>query len=508
MMKKIFLSAFAAAAALSAFAAYEKVEEIEPSLPLPNKQWEEIGRIKHKSAAEIADSRLSVGFECLDRDMFEPEKVYDKLAAIGIKWARCQTGWSKTEKQKGVYDFAWLDSVVDNLIKRGIKPWFNVGFGNPIYMGEMKNPTGVGYVPLYFGDECLQAWKNYIDALSKHFKGRVQYFEIWNESNIDDFWQPRKADPKDYIELVKITGGIIRKNIPDAKIGAVNAGPFRRYTREFFRLGGGEFVDFYAIHPYCVIPEERHDIDTRAIRRVLAEFAPNRNISLWQGESGFGSSYPEGHYMRPATAGGEYMQAKWTLRRYTLDLSSGYGLSSIYQCVDLKAGYQMGRGGKPLFAKYGLFENITYRPKKSVEILKNYTPIFDADTKPFALSAVLTTRRAVPEGVGVSRLVDSAKRVETFVRKGWPLYAFWLSEDMQVQMKPIKNTSFNYIGEMEMGNPVLLDVMSGRVFQYKKKDGKIYGNPLSGYSLFGVPLADYPLVITDFAAVKDIVETK
>ncbi|MDY5582405.1 MAG: beta-galactosidase, partial [Candidatus Merdousia sp.] len=141
-MKKIFLSAFAAAAALSAFAAYEKVEEVEPSLPLPNKQWEEIGRIKHKSAAEIADSRLSVGFECLDRDMFEPEKVYDKLAAIGIKWARCQTGWSKTEKQKGVYDFAWLDSVVDNLIKRGIKPWFNVGFGNPIYMGEMKNPTG------------------------------------------------------------------------------------------------------------------------------------------------------------------------------------------------------------------------------------------------------------------------------------------------------------------------------------------------------------------------------
>ena len=79
IMKKIFLSAFAAAAALSAFAAYEKVEEVEPSLPLPNNQWEEIGRIKHKSAAEIADSRLSVGFECLDRDMFEPKKSTTSL---------------------------------------------------------------------------------------------------------------------------------------------------------------------------------------------------------------------------------------------------------------------------------------------------------------------------------------------------------------------------------------------------------------------------------------------
>ena len=84
--------------ACSAFALYEKVEEREPSLPLPNDCWREIGSIRHKSASEIADSRLSVGFECLDRDMFEPEKVYDKLAAIGIKWARCQTGWSKTER--------------------------------------------------------------------------------------------------------------------------------------------------------------------------------------------------------------------------------------------------------------------------------------------------------------------------------------------------------------------------------------------------------------------------
>ena len=506
MMKKIFLSAFAAAAALSAFAAYEKVEEVEPSLPLPNKQWEEIGRIKHKSAAEIADSRLSVGFECLDRDMFEPEKVYDKLAAIGIKWARCQTGWSKTERQKGVYDFKWLDDVVDNLIKRGIKPWFNVGFGNGLYMGEMKNPTGVGYVPLYFGEECLQAWKNYIDALSKHFKGRVQYFEIWNEANINEFWQPKKADPAEYIELVKITGEIIRKNIPDAKIGAVNSGPYRKYSAEFFRLGGGKYVDFYAIHPYCVIPEERHDGDTRAFRRLFKQYAPDREISLWQGESGFGSDYPEGHYMRPATKGGEYMQAKWTLRRFTLDLASGYGLTSIYQCVDLKDGYQMATGGKPLFAKYGLFENNTYCPKKSVEILKNYTPIFDADTKPYALSAAVATRYAVPEGVGVSRLVDSAKRVETFERKGHPLYAFWLSEDMQVQMKPIANAALNYIEELPMKNPVLIDPISGRVFACDAKNKRaVYGNPLVGYSLRGVPLADYPLIITDYDAVGDLI---
>ena len=506
MNKKLLLGLFAvAASAMSAFGLYEKVEEVEPSLPLPNNSWKELGKVKHLSSSQISDSRISIGFECLDRDIFDPNMVYDKLAATGIKWARCQTGWSKTEKQKGVYDFKWLDDVVDNLLKRGIKPWFNVGFGNGLYMGEMKNPTGVGHVPLYYGDECLQAWKNYIDALSKHFKGRVQYFEIWNESNVDQFWQPKKADPKDYATLVEITGAIIRKNSPDAKIGAVNAGPFRKYTADFFKAGGGKFIDFYAIHPYCVIPEERHNSDTNAMYRLFRQYEPNREISLWQGESGFGSEYPQGHYMKPATAGGEYMQAKWMLRRFTLDLSSGYGLTSLYQCVDLKPGYQMGKGGKPLFAKYGLFENITYRPKKASEIVKNFTPIFDIDTKPFAMAASVNTRKAVPEGVGVSRLVESAKRVETFVRKGYPLFAFWLGEDMQVQMKPIAGAGFHFIEELPMRNPVLIDPLSGKVFKYT---GKFYGQALYGYALAGVPLADYPLIITDYEAVKDIVELK
>lgn len=494
------------AACAHTFALYEKVEELEPSLPLPNRHWKEIGQIRHMSSDQIVDSRISIGFECLDRDIFEPDKVYDKLAATGIKWARCQTGWSKTEKQKGVYDFKWLDDIVDNLIKRGIKPWFNVGFGNGIYMGEMKNPTGVGYVPLYFGEECLQAWKNYIDALSKHFKGRVQYFEIWNESNVDSFWQPEKADPKAYVELVKITGDIIRKNIPDAKIGAVNAGHVVVYTVDFFKHGGGGLIDFYAIHPYCVIPEERHDNNTRSARQIFSKYAPGRPISLWQGESGFGSDYPVGHYMRPVTSGGEYMQAKWMLRRYTLDLGSGYGLSSLYQCVDLKPGYQMAKGGKPLFAKYGLFENITYRPKKAAEIIKNYTPIFDKDTIPCALPAFVNTRKAVPEGVGVSRLVDSAKRVETFTRKGYPLYAYWLAEDMQLQMKPIKNASLYYVvNDMPMKNPVLIDTISGRVFRY---GSKIFGSENYSYIIVGIPLADYPIIITDFEAVKDIVSLK
>ena len=75
-----------------------------------------LGNLKIKSSSEIKESRIGIGFECLDRDLFDPEKCYDLFAQTGTKFARCQTGWAKTEKVKGVYDWVWLDNIIDTLI--------------------------------------------------------------------------------------------------------------------------------------------------------------------------------------------------------------------------------------------------------------------------------------------------------------------------------------------------------------------------------------------------------
>ena len=61
---------------------------------------QKIGKIKQKHSSEIKTSKSGIGFEKLDRDVFDPEKAYDKVADIGVKWVRIQSGWAKTEKQK------------------------------------------------------------------------------------------------------------------------------------------------------------------------------------------------------------------------------------------------------------------------------------------------------------------------------------------------------------------------------------------------------------------------
>ena len=142
----------------------------------------EITRITHKNSNEIAESRLGLGMEKLDRDAFDPEKVYDKVAALGVKWIRIQSGWQKTEKEKGIYDFAWLDEQVDNLLKRGLKPWLCLCYGNTLYDELAKEYFGSVGCPPIRTEEAYTAWEKYVYETAKHFSGRIEYYEVWNES--------------------------------------------------------------------------------------------------------------------------------------------------------------------------------------------------------------------------------------------------------------------------------------------------------------------------------------
>lgn len=111
------------------------------------------GNVPAKKSAEVKKSRLGIGFEKLDRAVFDPEKAYDKVADLGVKYIRIQSGWARCEKEKGVYSFEWLDEIVDNLIKRGLQPWICLCYGNGVYDENAKKVFGAVGVPPIFNDE-------------------------------------------------------------------------------------------------------------------------------------------------------------------------------------------------------------------------------------------------------------------------------------------------------------------------------------------------------------------
>src|SRR5690606_23689373 len=160
---------------------------------------QQIGKIKIKTPWEIAKSPFGIGCETLDRELWDPKEIYPWMNDLSVKWARLQTGWARVEKEKGKYDWEWLDESVDGLIDRGFKPFFNVGYGNLHYTeGDM------GYHPL-LTDHALKGWKNFVVALAQRYKNKITHYEIWNEPNLAGFWKPDRVNPSNYVRLFKET---------------------------------------------------------------------------------------------------------------------------------------------------------------------------------------------------------------------------------------------------------------------------------------------------------------
>ena len=125
-----------------------------------------VGQIRPACAKEIGISRLGVGFEKLDRKAFDPRSAYDQVAELGVHYVRLQSGWQRTEREKGVYDFSWLDEIVDNIIARGQEPWIDLCYGNDLYNESARKYYGaVGCAPVS-SEEEKQAWERYVEAVA------------------------------------------------------------------------------------------------------------------------------------------------------------------------------------------------------------------------------------------------------------------------------------------------------------------------------------------------------
>ena len=470
---------------------------------------EKIGTLAVPKASDLPEtSNTSVGFECLDRGLFDPDRCYDTLAAAGIKWARVQTMWSRCEKQKGVYDFTVLDGVVDNLMRRGVRPWFCVTFGNTLYMTNCFTGAAVGCVPTLYGDECRAAWCAYVRELAKRYKGKVSHWEIWNEPTNAAFWQPSKPNAAEYLELVKLTGGVVREVIPDAKIGGTTArAALKEWETDFFELGGAAAIDFWCIHAYAFIPElllynypiasgETIDyiVAMKNMRKVIDGHG-GKHVEIWQGEAGFPTWFPAVHWLfKPKgvrTEGWQSQanQAKWLLRRFVTDLRVGIVRSSFFQMADISRSYSVATVTKAHPAEWGIVNGWTYEPKMSCRAFGNYNALLATAKHDDSVKVSLT-----PASDGGAPTVATAFRSAN----GSPLFLYYTAFDFSGSYTGTCYTArcdakLAVPAALAPKDPVLVDMLRGGVYSVST-----CAAVADGFATFsGLPLVDYPLVLMD-----------
>ena len=96
------------------------------------------------------------------------------LSDMGTKMLRDECFWKDYEKEKGVYK---LDdnyvNYIDEAVSQGIEPLIILDFGNKLYTGSDSDYPKT--------DIQIAAYGEYVYHLVSDLKGKVQYFEVWNE---------------------------------------------------------------------------------------------------------------------------------------------------------------------------------------------------------------------------------------------------------------------------------------------------------------------------------------
>ena len=441
---------------------------------------EVVGKVRPRPAKSIAASPLGVGFETLDRKMFEPEPTYPYLAELGAKWARVQTGWCRCEPAKGKYDFAWLDAIVDHLLAMGVQPWFNLGYGNQLYTPEATNQFAVGWAPLW-SDGAREAWLRFVRALAENFRDRVKHWEIWNEPNHRNFWKPHEADPAEYVRFVRMTAPIIRQAVPGAKIiGPAVWSP--SYFKGCFENGLGDLIDIVSYHWYRATPEDKYEAGVTGCREVLDQH--NLKLPLWQGESGCPSQTAGAGAMAkyPWT---EALQARWVVRRTLNDLRLRIDMTSYFQTADMMYPNEDGTPGGRLNSK-GLIRRSDYTPKPAYFAYQCLCALFDAETQWADRPLQVSPADGLP-------LDQSALLTATFVRYERPLYAYWLPADLRKELhQRTVDLMIPETSDAVLDTPVLVDPLTATVHSLPQAT-----RSARGWKIPAVPLSDCPLIVTE-----------
>jgi hypothetical protein len=230
-----------------------------------------------KPSGELEENRIG----SLWSDFWQPvdfQAVIDnEILPAGLKWVKItmNQGEYYTNETSGV-KLEWdkpelfispeFDGYIDQLVSHKITIDYVLNFWD-----KANHPNGWDVKNRFKTEEDIAHYLEYVRFIVSHFKGRVQYYELWNEPNIRVPLQ--HIEPADYINLAKRTIPVIKQIDPQAKVvvgctsGSANPNS-RDYLFEILNSdvmpiadvvswhplfgnipGEGQFPDFYASYP-------------------------------------------------------------------------------------------------------------------------------------------------------------------------------------------------------------------------------------------------------------------
>jgi hypothetical protein len=261
----------------------------------------------------------------------------DLIKAAGFTTIKQELLWSDVERPaKGEYDdpavpgkSSWdkYDRIVDLAQQRGLQVIFRIDT-SPAWArpGNDKIETP----PIYFSD-----YGDFVATVVQRYKGRVKYYQVWNEPNWDFEWGGRVADPADYARMLQVAYTRAKAVDPSVVILTAPLAPTIEnspralsdvaFLQDLYDAGAGSYFDVLSANAYGLRngPDDfrfnRTD-DVNFARPVLLREIMVRNGDsskpIWASEIGWNSLPPNWPETPLFGSVSRELQAEYTVRAY------------------------------------------------------------------------------------------------------------------------------------------------------------------------------------------------
>jgi hypothetical protein len=267
-----------------------------PTMPLattafdaapPTPCADDVGQPRH--------SRLgfSPGATLISADRAMVDRELDGMAAAGVCWVRIDIDWSRVQPEPDRFDWEPTDRAVEGARARGMEVLGLVAYSPPWARPDGTSDKHPPDDPAAFARFAELAAQRYGPA-------GVRAWEIWNEPNIDAFWEPG-ADAHAYASLLVaaaeairavdrhatiVTGGLSPASDDDGNLAPAT------FLDALYDAGAEGSFDAVGMHPYSyplnpvdAVPLNHFVTETPAVRAVMVANG-DTDAQIWATEYG------------------------------------------------------------------------------------------------------------------------------------------------------------------------------------------------------------------------------
>jgi polysaccharide biosynthesis protein PslG len=191
------------------------------------------------------------------------------------------------EGTKGSPSWSGTDAAMSDIASSGIAV-LAVLWGSPSWANGSSDQV---YVPT--SSSSFSSWvsqyASFASAAATRYKGKIKYYELWNEENIQDCWHPN-PNVSQYITWYKAVYAAIKAADPNAQVGMggvtnLAAGGSSDINGETFLTdlyNAGVYPDAVVIHPYA--PQGNGPTTTLQWQDNFSDIATIHNIMESHGQ--------------------------------------------------------------------------------------------------------------------------------------------------------------------------------------------------------------------------------